>query len=247
MLPKDYEMSALISTLRHGEKNNNGELTEQGIKQSTLRGISTKHLEGDIIIFHSGVDRVRQSVRAAGQYLKVNDAEKIDLEKIIQEHHLQDYVCPELHYLFNAKNKGIYFEGWDNINLTSDERMQQFLNQKDFSNEPEIYPSPKQMAQRLGRVLLTEVNFSGLTDYNFRTNFINGTHEPVVMSFLYYALNNFSAGSENFVTEVGGTVSFSEGFNFEVYQNPSQDLKVFMSFRDFYKEIDLKELQKFLG
>jgi hypothetical protein len=246
MLSDEYKMSALISTLRHGEKNTNGELTEAGEKQAILRGIKTKHLEGDITIFHSGVDRVKQSARMAGKYLRINDQQNVDIEKVFQDHHLQDYVCPELHYLFNPKNKGIYFEGWDDTKLSPDERIQKFLDQKDYSSEPEIYPSPKQMAQRLGNVLLTEVNFSGLTDYNFRTNFINGTHEPVVMSFLYYALNNFLANSEKFVEEVGGSIDYSEGFDLEVYQNPDQDLKVFLRFRDIYQELNLKDLEEFL-
>jgi hypothetical protein len=85
------------------------------------------------------------------------------------------------------------------------------------------------------------------TPYTETLNIINGTHEPVIMTFLFYALNGFGPGGENFTREIGGTVKYSEGFDIHVYQKADNTFCCFLSFRQFFTELHLSELEAFSG
>ncbi len=238
-------LTAIISTIRHGHKDKTGGLTETGHRQAKERAIGTKYLKGDIILFHSGVGRVRDTILTAGKFLHVDNAAEAD--KVIEETNLQDYASSFLHYLFNKDKKGEYFGHWDDIEETYESvtaRMNGFLAQGDRSHEPEIYPSPLLMAKRLARVLVTEIEFATLTEESYRTNFINGTHEPVLMAFLYYFLNGYKPGRDDFVTNLGGSVNFAEGFELLVNQENDRNDVEFM-FRDIKRTVNQKELKQF--
>lgn len=241
------DLAAVISTVRHGHKDEVGNLTSTGVDQAKIRGITLKHLKGDIILFHSGVGRVKDTIRAVASHLHLNNESELNQE-LLDKFNLQDYIAPNLHYLLDPQNKGELFSQWDNMVHTQEEstsRMQRFLNQNDFSAEPDVYPSPKQMAKRMARVIFSQILFASITDSSFRTNFINGTHEPVIMSFLYYYLNDYKDNSEHFVIDVGGSVDFAEGFDILVYQNLNVISKIEFIFRNIKKELDLNLLKEF--
>jgi hypothetical protein len=238
-------LTAVITTIRHGHKDKTGNLTDIGHKQSKERAVGTLYLKGDVILFHSGVQRVRDTILTAGKFLHIDNL--ADAEKVIAETNLQDYASPFLHYLYRKDKKGEFFGHWDDIEETPDavtERMNGFLDQGSNSLEPEIYPAPLEMAKRLARVLVTEIEFATLTEETYRTNFINGTHEPVIMAFLYYFLNDFKAGNRDFLSGVGGSVNFAEGFEFLVSQS-AEKIDVEFVFREIKRAVNLRQLKAF--
>jgi hypothetical protein len=58
------------------------------------------------------------------------------------------------------------------------------------------------MAIRLARVLSTEIDLATITIPEIMDNIINGTHEPVLMSFLYYFLQDYNPTDSNFVDSI---------------------------------------------
>lgn len=235
MFTNQSKLTAIISTIRHGEKDETGALTENGKIQASKAAAIISHLEGDVILLHSVVDRVRDTI--------INTANSLN-----PEGSFSNYISHYLHYLYDPSNKGEFFSKWDDVNGIPEkelERMKNFLEMKDKSTEPDIYPSPKQMAIRLGRVLITEIDFATITIPEVRTNFINGSHEPVIMSFLYYFLQDFEPKDPDFMNKLGRSVDFTEGFEIKVYQTLTDENKVILKFRDFEKEIDQNELRRF--
>jgi hypothetical protein len=239
-------LTAVITTIRHGEKDSEGNLTSHGHLQGAKRGAKTHHLGGDIILLHSGVGRVRNTLISLANHIHLTDPDSIKSLSDISSNY-QEYTSHYLQYLYDQNQKGILFGTWDDLvdlNL-EDERINKFLGLKDKSTEPDIYPSPKQMALRLAKVILTQIEFATITIPETKTNFINGTHEPVIASFLYYFLQNFNPQNSDFIKEIGGTVEFSDGFDIYIYQNLQGNHKIVFKFRDLEKEIELSELKKF--
>lgn len=238
----EENLTAVISVIRHGEKNAEGLLTDEGKRQAKQRGIQMPHLKGDVILFHSGVGRVKDTIHAIGAHLHLNTND--DLEKELEEQRdLQTYTVPKLHYLFDAKQKGDLFSHWDDEGQNETVRMQEFLAHDKKSTEPTIYPAPYVIARRLLDVIQTQIHFALLTLPEQRTNFINGTHEPVIMSFLRYVI--IGSAPDSFVSDIGGSVQFAEGFDLFVYQNDDASLKkIIFIFRDTVIEYnDVSELQ----
>ncbi len=242
------KLTTIISTVRHGEKDDTGKLTELGEKQALETGLGIEHLKGDIVLLHSGVARVRKTLTTmalALQQLEYSeqsgDANRLGTFK--------DYTSHYLHYLYDPDNKGELFSHWDDINGDLEAefvRMQKFLEQADVSSEPEVYPSPREMAKRLARVIATEIDFATITIPEVRTNFINGSHEPVIMAFLYYFLQDFNPlSSFDFLKELTGTLGFAEGFEIKVFQNLIGKNTVMFKFRNKTLELDQNKLKDF--
>ena len=242
----EENITAIISTIRHGEKDELGKLTLNGFLQGINKGKQTRHLKGDIVLVHSGVDRVKDTLLSFANYLGNKEvAVSEDLIKNLKNYN--SYISHYLQYLYDSSNKGLLFKSWDNIkdNEACDRRMNEFLNLRDFSPEPDIFPSPKHMAIRVARVLATEIDFATITIPEVRTNFINGTHEPVIMAFLYYFLQNFQPKLKNFTKVIGGSVNYSEGFEIRIYQDLKGDNRVIFKFRDIIKDVDQVKLKEF--
>ncbi len=231
----NQKLTAIISTIRHGEKDENGALTEAGRMQATKAAAIISHLEGDVVLLHSSVDRVKDTI--------IHTAKSLN-----PEGSFASYTSHYLHYLFDPSNKGEFFTRWDDVNGNSEkefERMKNFLAMENISTEPHIYPSPKEMAIRLGRVIITEIDFATITVPEIRTNYINGSHEPVIMAFIYYLLQDFEPKDNNFMEGIGRSVDFTEGFEIYVYQDLSGENKVIFKFRNIEKEIDQNRLRMF--
>lgn len=230
----DYALTSLITSVRHGHKDDWGELTDIGINQARKIGESIEYLEGETLLFHSGVRRVSKTI------------EEIYNVKNINHGKISSYESHYLHYLYNPEVKGNIFSNWDKSTQNPELRIDAFLSQGETSDEPEVHPSPREMAIRFARVLITQIDFVTITVPDVMTNFINGTHEPVVMSFLYYFLNDFkSTKSDGFTKGIGGTVGFSEGFNIRVFQKFNMPTRLVFNFRDIEKDMNQNELRKF--
>ena len=113
----ERKQTALITFMRHGEKDAGGKLTDTGTHQAKLRGVSTKNLDGDVLLFHSGVGRVQDTVRAMAKHLHMSDEKEEFYES---GRNIIDYVVPGLHFLVNQDSKGDYHSEW-NANEGSDE------------------------------------------------------------------------------------------------------------------------------
>lgn len=236
------QLTALITTLRHGEKDTVGELTGIGHVQARKRGIATEHLKGDVMLFHSGVNRVKDTIKSVSQYL--TSESEADLDKFVEETNLQDYSSPYLHYLIDPKTKGEYFSRWDDIPDTEEsrlERINKFLSLGSQSPEPGIAFSPVELARNVTRLVVTQIDFALITEPDFRTNFINGSHEPVICSFIHMFLNGFTKA--HLLPWNGPSLGFAEGFEIKVYESRAEH-KVVFKFRNSEREIDLSELRK---
>lgn len=242
------KLTAVITVIRHGEKNESGELTADGLIQSIQRGVATNHVKGDMILFHSGVSRVRDTVKFIAQHLPSENGleEKLDIE----DFNLQDYEVPSLHYLHSGAQKGNLFSKWDNLEaleMTAEQRINNFLSQQDQSLESEIYPSPAQMAKNISKIILTQIDFALLTSEDYTTNFINGTHEPVISAFLYYYFNKFEPKvADSFIESIGGCIKFAEGFDIYVYQSKTNISRLKFVFRGVESDLDIRAIRKFL-
>ena len=122
--------TATLTFMRHGEKDDAGDLTGIGHLHAKKSGVKTDHLSGDVILFHSGVGRVRNTIRTIAAHLHLSEEQEELLEL---GDHIADYVVPDLHYLTNPNNKRAYFSRWDDIELNPTNiqvRMEEFLNYK---------------------------------------------------------------------------------------------------------------------
>lgn len=242
--------TAILLFVRHGEKDEGGGLTEKGRYQAKIRGKQAKSLHGDVLLFHSGVGRVKDTIRAVAANLHVSE----NSEELYEAgEHLVDYVSPKLHYLRSASRKGNYFAGWDeNIDLENqqavDDRMREFLKLDRQLPDPsgEAY-SPREMAQNIAVMIGIEVRFANMTSQDHVVNFVNGSHEPVLMSFIHYILNSYEPYGMDTVSQVGGSIDYAEGFTIEVMhmsENPD-DFVVTFRFRDVERRVNLDTLRAF--
>ena len=240
------EPKAIITTIRHGEKDVSGKLTTDGVLQAERKGSKSKYLKGDVILLHSGVERVKDTLVSFAQHMNYDNYSTLEsANKLIN---YQGYVSQYLQYVYDSKEKGILFSKWDEVSGKEAEfdRIVSFLSQENTSSEPEIYPSPKHMAIRLARIIATEIDFATITIPDVRTNFVNGTHEPVLMSFLYYFLQDYSPkDANNFVKSIGGTVDYTEGFDIYIYEDLKSSNKVLFKFKEIEKEVDQIKLKAF--
>ena len=238
--------TAILTFMRHGEKADDGNLTYNGRYQAKDAGLKTNHLNDQIILFHSGVDRVKDTVRTMSAHLHLSESQEHLLEL---GENIADYVVPNLHYLKNATNKGDLFGHWDDIEFTYANilnRIDNFLNLEDKSSEPDVYYSPVRMAKNIATVIDTEVRFANITDAKHRVNFINGSHEPVLMSFIYYFLSDYQPDSTAMIDDLGGPIDFAESFDIYIYQNSQNDYELEFKFRHIQKPLDINQLRKFI-
>lgn len=236
--------SAILTFMRHGEKDDSGNLTHAGRLQAKNSGFGVNHLNGEIILFHSGVDRVRETVRTMAAHLHLS---KYQEEMLELGENITEYIVPDLHFLINPKNKGVYFSDWDNISHDKDSvisRIENFLSMNN-SIEPDIFYSPKKMAKNVARIIDTEIRFANLTDSSHKVNFVNGSHEPVLMSFLHYFLNDYHPSSAKSIRELGDPIDFAESFDISIYSKNKDEFVVNFSFRDIKRTIDMEKLRKF--
>ena len=101
------DITAILTFMRHGEKNSDGALTHTGHRQARRAGMRTHMLNGDIMLFHSGVGRVKDTVRAMAANLHLSEGAEEQLEL---GEHIVDYVAPNLHYLINPAVKGEFYQ-----------------------------------------------------------------------------------------------------------------------------------------
>lgn len=244
-----YRLTAIISVVRHGEKDVQGQLTEKGKQQAVARGIKTQFLSGGIKLYSSGVPRVGHTVAIMGEALPQNIVDVVEnTSDSIGGSSLRPETLEELHFELHLQEPSSYFSSWTGVDETPEQqanRMQSYLQKNSVSPEPTTVPAPKLMAQRLSRVLARQIREAVATPCEVTLNIINGTHEPVIMAFLFYVLNGFEPGSEHFVSVIGGTVQYSEGFDIHVYQKTDGSFRCFLSFRKLFTELELSLLESF--
>lgn len=256
---KKYHLVATIDVLRHGEKNENGQLTNKGFYQSAMKAIKIDHLDGDVHVYHSGNNRVMKTVSTIHNLLK-KDAHYVQDQNFqgdIDGHvdgeedlfDIDDHVEPKLHFLYDSSTKGTYFPKWSKTLNYDDscQRMQDFLNLDTASPDKDVAPSPKEMAQRLFSVVVGQIHSVLDTEYHTRENFINGTHEPVLMSGIFYMQNYLKFGKSDFVKHMGGSVDFTEGFHIKIFQRRNGEHLLQYVFRDFMIDFSIEDLEKFIS
>ncbi|MCD5389792.1 MAG: hypothetical protein LR005_00160 [Candidatus Pacebacteria bacterium] len=256
---KKYHLVASIDVLRHGEKDQKGQLTADGFYQSAMKAINIQHLSGDVHVYHSGNNRVMKTVSTIHNLLN-KDAEYLhndNFGKDINDHaegtkelfEIDDHIDNRLHFLNDPKNKGKYFSTWgpEPDVRKRNQRTQDFLNLDDISPEAGITDSPKKIAQNALSLVAEQIESVLSTKYHIRENFINGTHEPVVMSAIFYFLNYFKFGKNDFVEHVGGSVDYTEGFHIKIFQRRNGEHLLQFYFRDYMIDFRLEELKDFIN
>lgn len=239
------QQTAQITFMRHGEKNDGGALTVTGFEQARRAGIATSHLsDSDVLLFHSGVSRVKDTVRTMAANLHLSS--EAESAYTLGEH-IVDYVAPNLHYLVDPDQKGEYFAHWDDIELTDENiyrRMVAFLSVDD--PDAGYGYNAKQMAQNIAQMIGIQVRFANMTDIQHKVQCVNGTHEPVIMAFLYYFLNDFSPHDPaRFLNDLGGSIDYTESFHVNVWHRSRHEFAVELVFRNKRYPVDLERLRAF--
>jgi hypothetical protein len=246
-----FHLTALLTIVRHGEKDSNGKLTDHGAKQAVAKGLDTFYLGGGVKLFHSGVDRVQKTTDMIGRFLPYTTRDVMNNPNREQEIEMSEQRFPltaleELHFDLDKKIQTTYFSPW-NFQLSEEQKnklVQNYLEYEDVQPERGA-PSPKSLARRLGYIVSQSITDAIQTPYDNKTNYVFGTHEPVIMAFLFYALHNFTPGNRTFTETVGGSVSFAEGFEIRVFQNEENEIRLFLFFRTYFTEFTLEELTSF--
>lgn len=255
-----YHLTTSIDTVRHGEKDSTGELTTEGHRQAALKALVLESLDGNIHIYHSGAQRVLRTVTMIKQLIKknVSDARANSFENDITDCigacsmpdiETESHTRNELHFLLDPSNKGTYFSRWTETPSTQEalERAQDLLNLGDQSPETSIVPSPKQMAQRVASLLLEQLEASLSTPITEKNNYINGTHEPVILSFISYAFSDFQHPAPTFMDSLERAIDFVEGFHIKAYQTEDGQYLLTCSFRNYMTTFTLEELKTFVS
>lgn len=209
-------------------------------------------------VYHSGNKRVMKTVSIIHnliqkdmQYVHDNDFNE-DIEHHVngdeELFEIDDHIDNRLHFLYDPKNKGTYFSTWgpESDDSKKTKRMQDFLNLDIVSSDTGIAPSPREMAQRLFSLVLEQINAVISTPYHTRENFINGTHEPVLMSGIFYMLNYLKFGKPDFVEHIGGSVDFTEGFHINIYQRRNGEHILQFVFRDYMLDFTVADIENFI-
>lgn len=235
--------TALLTFIRHGEKDDEGKLTQNGFEQARKSGFMLPSLNSEIILFHSGVGRVKDTVRTTAAHLHLDETSEEHLEL---GEHIVDYVAPGLHFLVNPSNKGSYHNVWESAGHLPEainNRMRDFLSLGVKSPEPDVWLSPKQMAQNVALMIGVEARFANMT--KSPVTFVNGTHEPIIMSFLHWFLHDFSPSDIDTVSEVGGSIDFAEGFEIFIENKDQYQPLVTLRFRNIERSVDLDAVRAF--
>lgn len=237
----ERKQTALITFMRHGQKDAKGQLTDEGNVQAKEQGIHTRGLDGDILLFHSGVGRVKDTILTMAKYLHMNEKKE---EIYASGRSIVDYVAPNLHFLINHDSRGIYHSEW-NANEGSDDYMKKFLELDWRSPEPNVWYSPRQMAQNIAQMIVIETMFANMTETKHVVNIVNGSHEPVLTAFLCYFFQDYHFRSAQFVDDFGGGVNFAEGFTIALYNRTAKDFDVELTFRGVTKALDIPKTRRF--
>jgi len=227
------QITSQLIFMRHGEKDQEGQLTRTGLDQARRAGLAAQDIGGDVMLFHSGVGRVRDTIRTMAAHLDLTPDETASYEL---GSHIVDYVSPNLQYLVDPSQKGEYFAHWDEIEHTPhafSERMKHFLAMDE--PDPGFAHSARKIAQNIAQMIGIQVRFANMTDLSHKVQFVNGTQEPVMMSFVYYFLNNFMPESVDFVDKIGGSVDYAECFTITVFHSSPREFEVVFRFRDVEK------------
>lgn len=234
--------------MRHGQKDQDGNLTHQGKIQARKRGVALKGLGGSIILLHSGVGRVKESIRDAARYLNLTDYKEEELEEGVG---IADYVAPDLHYLRDPSIKSDFYNHWDDIDFENKDlvhnRMREFLQLDDRTLDGGESFSPKEMARNIAIMAAIQIRFANMTDNSHLVNFINGTHEPVLMSFLHYFFFDFRPTPDDNIFDIIGdeSINYSESFSFYVYHTGRREYDVEFHFRDLVRPVLTEKLREF--
>lgn len=255
---KQYHLTTIIDTVRHGEKNSTGALTKEGHRQAALKALVLEHLDGSIHIYHSGAERVQRTVTMIKQLIQknVSDAQKDTFSQEVDDCigactlgnlQVESHIRNELHFLYDPSNKGSYYSSWNEEPSREEatERAQKLLELDAKAPEVGISPSPKEMAQRVASLLLEQLEEALSTSIYEKNNYINGTHEPVILSFIGYALNNFSKPANDFMNSLGKAIDFVEGFHIKGYQSEDGQSLLTCTFRNTMFTFRLEELRAF--
>lgn len=255
---KQFHLTTVIDTLRHGEKDSNGALTSEGHQQAALKALVLEHLDGNIHIYHSGAERVQRTVSMIKQLIKKNisaaqhEGFSAEVQECIgacsvPESIPQSHIRSELHFLIDPTTKGSYYSAWSDHPSIDEakERARTLLELDIYSPEEGVALSPKQMAQHVAGLIAEQLSYALATPIEEKNNFINGTHEPVLLSFIGYAFNNFSRPGSSFIESLDRAIDFVEGFHIKAYQSEEGQSLITCTFRNRMCTFTLEELRAF--
>ena len=125
--------------------------------------------------------------------------------------------------------------------------MREFLQLDDRTLDGGESFSPKEMARNIAIMAAIQIRFANMTDNSHLVNFINGTHEPVLMSFLHYFFFDFRPTPDDNVFDIIGeeSINYSESFSFYVYHTGRREYDVEFHFRDLVRPVLTEKLREF--
>lgn len=238
-------LKGIITVARHGPKDENGQLDINKIYEISASSNRIKNLNGILQHFSSPVKRT----------LDTGIIMSFRLAHITGKNHrnklMQGIQVQELHYIDTSKSPT---SNWFEENWTGDDSDENWNNRRalNFLSDPQLQLnaytdgtlSPRIMAMRMALVLLDQLNYIKYLDEVERINLIDVTHEPVLLSFLYFLFKDeyrvSGSQDKSFIEWLGGTIKPAEFFSIEVKLDGSMKIK----FRKFERVITVEDLEK---
>lgn len=244
------KLQGIITFIRHGEKNSEGTLTQKGELQVLAKAINTKYLGGEIVVYHSGIDRVKRTVNIVRSFLTFTEDDLLSssLEELISKQNLKPdaniTATKNLHFLEDSMQRSNYYTSWDErIKANEIGTVTEFLAFNKSTPEPGVVIPPKTIAQRVCQLLVEQIKM--VLESKTPVNIINGTHEPVLLAFASYLVNEGKDLNDGFLDFLGGPIKFAETADIEVYKTNS-GFEYLMRFRHFQTKFTLEDLEKFI-
>lgn len=225
----DVQIHAIF--MRHGEKGEGGELTEEGKRQATEFGNDLVSKDA-IKAYSSPVQRVletvQQVVETAPHDKKLNTRVRTELG------------LPPSSKLFSEKFEQLQKEG-------EDKAVEWYLSFGDKKPDSET-TSPHEIAESLAYIITKYLSMAGKLYSGSNIDLINGTHQGLPEALLKEVLIRKKDNEEilgfDKIEDIGGSLKFAEGVEFLIKTDTRGEKILKVNFRGDSYDVDMTKLNE---
>jgi len=226
---KNVEMHVIF--VRHGKRNEEGTLTEEGLEQVKKYGKSLTYK--DVIKgYSSPIQRALQTTESIVESAPHKKKLKTKIRKELSiSGFSENFNKVYLEHLKKGKNapSDWYFG----------------LGDKRFDKES---PSYKEIAEGFAYLLQRSVKMSNRLYSGSKVDLINGTHgnlpECLLKEIMIRKVNGKKVRGFKSVREIGGTLEYSEPVDFEIKRDEKGEKYITLDFRGKEYDVDMKRLNQ---